>query len=218
MYLLLLIEFIAFPAKDDSIFEHIQNKEDIITDSSGSLGFFYKSKCHLSHPNSTTSNSNRDEWCSNIVDKNSNSKPWISFQIKNKKMRIHGYSLRNGCCYHSCCCDENGKIIDYYCCCDIYSFSLQGSNDKKNWKTIHKIEKKRDFYHCKFETYEFETTEPFIYLRIVNDEPYPGCTFCMMINQVEFYGKTIPSFDNDFYENDAENDESVSIIGKIKHE
>ena len=218
MYFFLFMQFIAFPSKNDAIFEKITNKQNIVAEASGSLGFYYSGKCHMSYPNLTFAGSNSDEWCSNIIQTGSNMKPWISYKILNKKMKIHGYSLRNGCCYHSCCCNNENKIIDYYCCCDLYSYSLQGSNDNSTWKTIHKIEKKKDFYHCKFETYNFEPTEPFVYLRIINDEPYPGCTFCMMINQIEFYGETIDSYGSDFYLNDdPENDETVSIIGKIKH-
>ena len=212
------MQFLAFPAKDDAILANMKNKNDIIMETSGNLGFFYSNQCHMTIPNSTLNDNREEEWCSNIVDRGSSDRPWITFRIKDKKMKIHGYALRNGCCYHSCCCDDSGAIIDYYCCCDLYTFSLQGSNDNKTWKTLHRVEKKRDFYHCKYEIYNFNAYEPFTYLRLYDEEPYPGCAFCMIINQIEFYGETVKSFNDYSYEDDQDLDESVSIIGKVKTE
>ena len=54
-------------------------------------------------------------------------------------------------------------------------------------------------------------------MRLIMDEPYPGCPRCMQINEIEIYGETITSF-SEFSElgDGDENDESVSIIGKLK--
>ena len=172
----------------------------------------------MSYPNLTFAGSNSDEWCSNIIQTGSNMKPWISYKILNKKMKIHGYSLRNGCCYHSCCCNNENKIIDYYCCCDLYSYSLQGSNDNKEWETIHKVEGKKDFYYCKYESFEFDKLQVFKYVRFVLDKQWSGCQRCMQINQIEFYGSTYSTnSDLDPYLNNNDSDESISIIGKVRH-
>ena len=61
-------------------------------------------------------------------------------------MRVKRYSVRNGCCRYSCCCTEDGKIVDYGCCCTLYSYSLQASNDNKTWKVLHRVEKDKSFY------------------------------------------------------------------------
>ena len=154
----------------------------------------------------------------NIQRKGSDEKPWIQFFLKNKAMRLKGYALRNGCCYYDyCCCDpETGKYLDYYCCCQLYSFSLQGSNDNKTWKIIHRVEKDDTIRICQIKTYEFDMTEGFQFIRLVMDEEYPGCPKCMQLNQVELYGETIYSSYYSSYEDDLDNEESISIIGKIK--
>ena len=61
-------------------------------------------------------------------------------------------------------------------------------------------------------TFEFDETESFKYVRVVQDEEYPDCPYCMQINQLELYGKkTDDGFDSEV----DESDESVSIIGKV---
>ena len=216
LMLFAFLGFIGFPDRSDSIFNNPKNRNSMRVESSGSLGLYYSKKCHLTYPNSTISNEKTNEWCSNVIS-NGNGNPWISYYLPNRKMKIKGYSIRNGCCYHSCCCtDENGNNEpSFYCCCRLYSFSLQGSNDNVTWTILHKVEQKRDFYYCKYETYEFEMSEPFTYLKIQLDERFPECPFCMTINEVDFYGEVLGSYDID--DQDYEDtDESISIIGKIK--
>ena len=211
-----LLEFIAFPKKENAIFAQTSSADSLSIESSGSMGYFYNHKCQITTPNLTLTNDEKQEWCSSIA-KNKGDKNWISYSFKNKGIKLTGYSVRNGCCYYSCCCTDDSNFVDYDCCCRLYSFSLQGSNDNKTWKIIHKVEKKNDFYFCKYETYEFHETESFRYVRFVQDEPYPGCIFCMAINQIEFYGKTANGVGSDAdYEYDS--DESVSIIGKVRRE
>lgn len=208
------MKFVAFPARKDSIFQQISVKEsgfDIET--SGSLGLYYDGKCHLTYPNETINLNEKLDWCSNIA-KSKAEKPWISYNFKNKGISLTGYSLRNGCCFWSCCCTDDNVFVDSEsgCCCRLYSFSLQGSNDNKTWKIIHKIEKDDRFDYCEFKTYEFQKTESFRFIRFVQDEEFPGCPFCMQINQIDFYGETT---DFSFTEEQEDNDESVSIIGKL---
>ena len=208
------LAFIKFPKRDDALISN--NIQNVIVSASGSLGFLRgDSKCIMTTPNNTINESDRDDWCSNVEE--NGIKPWVTYQIKNKALRLTGYTLRNGCCHHHiCCCDSSsGKVIDLPCCCDLYSFSLQGSNDNQTWKSIHKVEKEAKFYHCSSKTYDFEKTDGFRYVRLVFDEEYPGCPKCYQINQIELYGETVDAKTDYSYEESDATDESVSIIGKI---
>ena len=210
----IFIEFIAFPRKNDALLLNGIESNSLTIESSGSMGLHYNGKCHQTFPNETIHENEKMDWCSNIVPKESNEKPWISYSFKNNGMRLTGYSVRNGCCWHLCCCLDDNKLVDGYCCCRLYSYSLQGSNDNSTWIVIHKIERDSRFYDCQYKTYEFPQTESFRYIRFVMDEEYPGCPKCMQVNQLELYGSKTDSYFSSF-END-ENDESISIIGKVK--
>ena len=209
---MIFLQFIAFPSRKDALLQH--NNDIAYVESSGSLGLYIKNKCVLTHPNQTLVGEKTMDWCSNIAQDSSNM-PWITFSLKGKSMKLNGFSLRNGCCWYYCCCDETGKVIDdVYCCCELYSFSLLGSNDNITWNTIYKVEEENHFYHCLYKTYEFPMTQSYKYIRIYQDKEYPRCPKCMQLNQVEFYGETVDSLYSD-YSQDNE-DESVSIIGKVK--
>ena len=216
MFALLCLSFVAFPSRNDALLS--TNNGHVKTDVSGSLGLYYNGKCHQTYGNSTLDDNSKIDWCSNIVPKDVGS-PFITYYIPNKAFKLTGYSIRNGCCYYTCCCDpETGKDIFYDCCCRLYSFSLQGSNDNKTWKVIHKVENDAFIDYCEYKTYSFQQTESFNYVRLNMDEELPGCPRCMQINQIEFYGETVSSlflqYPNDSIEDDLE--ESVSIIGKVK--
>ena len=214
---LLFMQFIAFPERKDALLAN--NPSDVYTEASGSLGLYYKGKCHQTYPNETFHEDKQMDWCSNVVKTGTDEKPWIQYHIKNKKIKLTSFAIRNGCCYYPCCCTDDNTIYDYECCCILHSFSLLGSNDNKTWVTLHKEEKIRDFWSCQYKTFDLESeSQYFNFIRLVQDEPYPGCIFCMQINQVELYGKLSYSEYN-FDNNDLdENDESVSIIGKIRRE
>jgi hypothetical protein len=206
------VAFVAFPDKSNSIFKQAKNAgSKIIIEASGSLGLHYDGKCHQTYPNETIRVDEKMDWCSNLIDKNSNDKPWIMYSMSGKGMRVSGYSVRNGCCWYPCCCVDDEHILDVACCCLLYSFSLQGSNDNVTWTVIQKVEKDKSFGDCQFKTYEFPETDSFTYIRLVLDEEYPGCPRCMQINQLELYGKTTDAIFN----REEDSDESVSIIGKI---
>ena len=212
----LYVAFVSFPSRKDSILTQKDVKS--VVEASGSLGLEYDGGCQQTYPNQTLVGDERYDWCSNMASTEEEN-PWISFYFPNKAIKLTGYALRNGCCRYACCCDpKTGKSIDGYCCCRLYSFSLLGSNDNHTWKTIHKVEEKRDFYYCKFELFEFPQTEAFHFLRIALDKPWKGCPRCLQLNQIEFYGETINSFSG-YYDSlsEEENDESISIIGKVKH-
>ena len=60
-------------------------------------------------------------------------------------------------------------------------------------------------------------TEPYTYFRFVLDEEWPSCPKCMQVNQIELYGETIGSGFTSYSESNIEDDdESISIIGKVK--
>ena len=216
--ILFSVKFVAFPDRKDSIFNQISkdNFKLIHSESSGSMGFFRDGKCRQTYPNQTLITNEMNDWCSNLApSKEEKDKPWIMYSIPNKAFKITGYSIRNGCCRYVCCCIDDNTDIDY-CCCDLYSFSLHGSNDNLTWKLIHKVEKDSRFYHCQYKTYELDSkTEAFRYLKLVQDEEYPGCPKCMQINQIDFYGSLID--DHYSFDQEDDNDETISIIGKIKN-
>ena len=209
------MEFVAFPEKSNAIFKQAASRGDKITiEASGSLGLHYDGKCHQTYPNETIHEDERMDWCSNVAESKNGEKPWIMYNIRNKGIRLSGYSVRNGCCYYPCCCIDDGHILDSLCCCRLYSYSILGSNDNKTWTLIHKVEKDDQFYDCQFKTHEFDQTNSYTYIKFMLDEEFPGCPRCMQLNQLELYGETTDTFLSMASEDD--NDESVSIIGKVK--
>ena len=205
--------FEAFPQRKDAIFESVSNKEtDINVISSGSIGLYIDGKCKITSPNFTLYEDRKLDWCSNIQ-KSNNEKPWITYSIRERAMRVKGYSVRTGCCYYACCCYDDSNLVSTSCCCDLYSYSLQGSNDNPTWKIIHKMEKVDYVDYCKLDTFDFPLTESFKFIRFVLDEPRPGCEKCMAINQFELYGEVLASYSTSDIDND---DESISIIGKVR--
>ena len=216
MLFFFLLKYIAFPSKTDAIFNKIENKQnEINVEASGSLGLHYGGHCHRTNPNETLYENMKMDWCSNIA-QDTLTKPWIMYSLAHKAMSLTGYSVRVGCCYYACCCIDDETPIDGRCCCDLFSFSLHGSNDNKTWEMIHQVHKNYDLDFCEFKTFEFPKTPNFKYIKLVLDEPRPGCENCMAINQIEFYGETSNHVFP--FEDDHEEDESVSIIGKInKH-
>ena len=206
-----IIAFIAFPDRSDALFK--SNTPTIFA--SGSIGYRRHNGCQPTLPNQTLIGNEEMDWCSNLARKD-DEYPWISYTFPGKVMKLTGYSVRNGCCLPHCCCiPESDEDIDIECCCELYSFSLQGSNDNHTWKVIHQIEEKRDFFFCKFETYEFPKTEGFRFIRFKMDKERPQCPKCLQLNQIELYGEIVSSPFESYYDYD-ENEESVSIIGKIR--
>ena len=207
---LLLYEIIPFAERHDNILK--SNFDDLVVSASGSIGQYYNDKCNPTYPiHAVDSVSRKTDWCSNI-NKSKDDHPWLGMTLKNKKMVVTGYAIRAGCCYYDCCCGDDGKIV--YCCCDVYSWSLQGSNDNVTWTTLHQVEKDKKFYDCQNRNFDLkDQKEAFKYIRLIQDEPWPGCNYCICINKLELYGKT----DSVFGEYDGnEDEEAVSIIGKIK--
>ena len=214
MFSLLYIAFSKFPVRQNAILERQANK--VIVEASGSYGIRVHGKCIPTSPNSTLNSKRELDWCSNIP-KNSNDCPWISYRIPNKAFKLTGYSVKNGCCDEPDCCCIDEKDIWIPCCCELFSYSLQGSNDNHTWRTIHQVSGDREFIDfCMDRTYDFKETESFNYIRFVLDKQRDGCPKCMVINQIELYGEEVGSFNEDEQNVNEENDESVSIIGKVK--
>ena len=212
MWSLLAFQLVAFPQKGNELLNNQQDTPHVFA--SGSLGMWKHGKCVLTYPNETLNDEKENEWCSNIA-KGITDMPWISYSFPQKAMRLTGYSIRNGCCYHPCCCDpETDRFFDSECCCELYSFSLQGSNDNHTWKVIHQVEKSQ-FPPCEAATYEFAQTESFRFVRLAMDQERPGCIKCFQIHQVQLYGDLVKSFD-EFDSFNDDNEESVSIIGKVR--
>ena len=206
------VSFRAFPYKKDALLKS-EPRSNIIIESSGSIGHFYGGKCRETFPNQTIIGKVEHDWCSNIG-KFDSDKPWIQYSLKDKKISVSGYSIRNGCCVAACCCINDDENIDEVCCCTLYSYSLQGSNDNKTWTTLHKVEKDPYFYGCETKTFELhKKSEEFTFIRFTLDEQRPGCLNCMQLNQVELYGNT--AIHSTYIESNDE-DESISIIGRVK--
>ena len=210
MFSLLFYEIIPFHERKDNILK--SNFDDVVVTASGSIGQYYNDSCHQTNPIHAIDDQFRKiDWCSNM-NKTNTDYPWLVVSLKSKKMVLTGYAIRSGCCYYDCCCTENGKRI--FCCCDLYSWSLQGSNDNVTWVTIHKVEADKKFYDCANRYYDIVNhNRAFKYIRLIQDQPWPGCNYCICINKMELYGHT------DSMVMDTEDDnEDVSIIGKIKYD
>ena len=214
LYFSLFVTFVPLPERPDALLASSINTVEI--ESSGSLGLYMSdSKCRPTYPNNTLISERRSDWCSNVANDDSD-KPWISFRIPKKSMKINSYAVRNGCCDYLCCCNmENGKPLGAYCCCRLFSFSLLGSNDNKTWTIIHKVEKDESIKRCEVKTFNINVDQSYSFIKFVMDKETPGCLRCMQINQIEFYGSLNDEFATSFEH--EEDDETISIIGKVKH-
>ena len=209
MLLLFLLQIIPFEKTDENILKKYSS--DVVVSASGSIGQWYNKKCNPTHPEHMVDDVTRKtDWCSNI-NKTKTDYPWLGVNLKSKSMKLTGYSIRSGCCYYDCCCYDDRRME---CCCWLYSWSLQGSHDNKTWKVIHKVEKDDKFYYCVNRSYKVETTEAYEYVRLIQDNPWPGCNYCICLNKLELYGDVTGA--SYAYSDDIDSDETVSIIGKVK--
>ena len=218
MFLMISVAFVAMAERTDALLYNSKPEQKLNIEASGSLGLFYgDARCHPTFPNQTLISDRRYDWCSNLATPEKGN-PWIQYSFHQKAMKLTGYAVRNGCCDYYCCCDpDTGKDLDFGCCCRLYSFSLLGSNDNKTWVHLHKVEKDHSILWCQLKNYEITTSESYRFIRFMMDEERPGCPKCIQVNQIELYGQLITSpFSYLSYEDEQENEESVSIIGKIK--
>ncbi|EAY02123.1 hypothetical protein TVAG_372680 [Trichomonas vaginalis G3] len=149
------------------------------------------------------------DWCSSCG-KTYDDHQFISFSLREKKFKIHGYYIRVGCCNEGCCCEDN-----YYSCidCCLYSWALQISNDNQTWQNLHIVEKEQNMRKCKDRSYDFDKEYITKYIRFEQTQPCPGYPSCLSINRIEFYGEVVSedSTNEDVFSQNEEDD--VSIIG-----
>ena len=93
----------------------------------------------------------------------------------------------------------------------IYSWSLLGSNDNKTWTKIHSVEKDTELKICEEKSFPVDTRKSFSMFKFIQDEPEPGCWYCINIKRIEFYGSM-----NEENSEEISIDDEVSIIGRIK--
>ena len=202
MFSFLLIRDFPFNDKFDGIFKNTYKDNSVSVTASGSHECYFSSlgKDVLTKPESIIDPDDNLEWCSNI-NKSKNDRPWISTVFKDKKVAINGYSLKTGCC-------------DFYgdgCCCILYSWSIFGSNDNKTWTKLHSVEKDKELGICKEKSFKVDKKGSYSMIKLVQDEPEPGCWYCIALSKLEFYG----SINEDMAEEISSEDE-VSIIGRVK--
>lgn len=154
----------------------------------------------------------RYDWCSNCA-RSYDNMPWISFSLKDRKIKFNGYFIRCGCCYEYCCCEDD--IYGCFDCC-LYSWSLQISDDNKTWTEVHRIEKDDSMRRCNEKTYKLDKEYTTTYVRLIQNHPCPGDPPCIALNKFELLGESIggDGLVDDFV-SFHDDDEDVSIIGHI---
>ena len=153
----------------------------------------------LTKPQNAIDPNEKLEWCSNF-NKSKNDRPWLKIDFQKSSFIPSSYTIQSGCCIYSTCC------------CKIYSWSFEGSNDNNTWTTLHREEQNYKLDYCTVQHYHFQNTQSFKYIRIIQDEPQPGCWYCMDIARLELFGKLENS---DYFSNEDDDMEEISIIGKV---
>ena len=124
------------------------------------------------------------DWCSNCG-RTYEDHPWITFSLKNKKIKLTGYFVRAGCCYASsglCCCEDPSYSYCVECC--LYSWSLQISNDNKTWNEVHKM-KDEEMRRCTERSYNLDRAYEAKYVRLIQNEACPGDPPCIALNKFD---------------------------------
>ena len=201
----LFVREFPFNNKFNGVFKNTYKENVISVAASGSHECFFAEigKDILTKPESVIDPEDELEWCSNINSSKTDF-PWISTTFKNKKLSLSGYSIKSGCC----------KYMYDGCCCFIYSWSILGSNDNKTWTKIHSVEKDQELGICEEKSFQVDKKGSFSMFKLIQDEPEPGCWYCMAISRLELYG-TLSEDDN---VEEASSEDEVSIIGRIKKE
>ncbi|EAX95536.1 hypothetical protein TVAG_126660 [Trichomonas vaginalis G3] len=213
--MLSLLFSISKSQQEKGIFQRVFHDKVIDIDVSGSSKQYINSSLQLTKPEYAIYPWNKDyDWCSNCG-KTYDDHPYITFSIKNKKMKIDGYYVRAGCCYGGCCCEDDSYCV--YCC--LYSWSLQISDDNKTWKDIHHIEKDSEMKYCREKSYKLDKTYTARYFRVFQTSACPGEPPCLAINKFDLIGDVVANDDiNDVQEDFVsfhDDDEDISIIGHI---
>lgn len=194
--------------KIEGIFTKYYNEKAILVHSSGSSRQEINGTLVYTKPEYTIYPFDKKyDWCSN-----SDKKPqWISFSIRNHFIKLNGYFLRAGCCYHNCCINNE---IENGCC--LYSWSLQISNDNISWKEIHKVNKDYEMKFCNEKSYKLDKTYTARYIRIIQNEPCVKDSNCMSINRFEILGDLEKDTEfPDKFDESFEDEEDISVIGHL---
>ena len=201
MFFSLFIREFPYNEQFDGVFKNTYNKNDVSVAASGSRACYFYSinKDVLTKPESVIDPNDKLDWCSNI-NESKNDHPWITTTFKDEKLSLSGYSIKSGCCDYS------------ICCCLIYSWSLLGSNDNKTWTKLHSVEKNKEFRDCTEKSFKVDKKGSFSMFKLIQDEPEPGCWYCMDISRIEFYGTMS---NNDYSNDDVSNEDEISIIGRV---
>ena len=217
MLIFTLFNTILSDTKENGIFSKNFDKGIIVVDASGSSNQEINGSMQLTKPEYSTYPWNkRYDWCSNCGT-TYDDHPWITYSIKNKRIKINSYFVRVGCCYNSLCCCEDYKYKYCVHCC-LYSWSLQVSNDNKTWTEVHRM-KDEKMRRCKENTYNLDKTYEAKYVRLIQNEACPGDPLCIALNKFELFGDIISEdsnvHDDDFVSYHDDDDDDVSIIGHI---
>lgn len=156
----------------------------------------------------------RYDWCSD-VGYTLKEHPFIAVTMKSKKFKFNGYTVRSGCCYEGCCC---GIHYSYCVDCYLYSWSLQISDNYKDWITVHHIEKDNSIQKCADKTFSLDKEYSAKYVRLIQDSPYPSLPPCIALNRFELFGEVLNDYseiDEAFNTDIEDEDEGINIIGRI---
>lgn len=203
---------LVYARTTNGILEKLYNDNIINVAASGSTHQYINGSKQLTKPEYSIFPWNKSyDWCSNFFKEDN--KPWISINLKNRKIKLNGYFIRVGCCYkRQCCCLENDYCVD---CC-LYSWALQISNDNHTWTDVHKVEKDSSMRTCAEKQYKLDKEYEARYVRVIQTDPCPGEFSCIALNRFDILGETIN--DDNAEENFVsyhDDDEDISIIGHI---
>lgn len=204
-----MIEFLCI-AKAEGIFSKIYYQNIVQVAASGSSRQKVNGVFEMTKPEYPIEPSVKNhDWLSNLYYA-FEGRPWISFSIKNARVKFDKLYIRAGCCY-TICPAERFKYNIRGC---LYTWSLQTSEDNKTWKTIHKVEKDKDFEYCNEKFYTLDRYYDARYVRIIQDDPYPGDMPGFALNKLEFFGDVIYDREDDIID-PSEDDEDITVIGHL---
>ena len=194
----------SFPFNDkfNGVFKKTYKEGRIKIDASGSRICWVSdfSDDVMTKPENCVDPESKIQWCSSF-DSRRVKKQWISFTFEGAKLNLQGYSLHAGCC------------SAYRCCCKIYSWSIQGSNDNVTWTTLDKVEKDEELFDCANKSFPVKSNgNSYKTIRLIQDESEKGCPTCIDLTKIEIYGDLN---DENYIPDDLEDNEEVSIIGKV---
>lgn len=215
MFLFNILTLVTYEDPEGVFSKHF-NRGDIIIATTGSSKQTINGTLQYTKPEySVYPYVKRFDWCSNCGT-NYEYHPWISYSIRNHRIRFNGYFIRCGCCYGRCCCNDDIFDYCYYCC--LYSWSILISDDNETWTEVHRVVKEKTLRRCNEKTFNLDKEYTTRFVRIYQNEPCPGEPPCISLNKIELLGTTIrddQANSEDFVSFHDDDEEDVSIIGHI---